>query len=117
MQSKGEVQTAVVAPFSINNRQMCVNCEHWEIIKGMMGLCDWCQNEYYKKHGKKSHSSDSNDVESPQSPTQSPVVLRGGNSQQQQRPQNETPLPDSREFSQEGQRWTFSSDSEEMETI
>ena len=46
MQSTNEKQVAVVRPFAINYRQMCANCEHWDIIRGMMGFCSWCERQY-----------------------------------------------------------------------
>lgn len=42
-------QTTLVYPFSVNGRQMCVNCEHFEIIGGKRGFCDWCEKEFPPK--------------------------------------------------------------------
>lgn len=63
-----ESKTTLVYPFSINGRQMCSNCEHWEFLSGTMGLCDWCQNE-------------SNRGSVPADQPQSPIILGGGHQQ------------------------------------
>lgn len=112
MQSKAERPVAVVQPFSINNKQMCVNCENWETISGMLGLCEWCE-----KHALSSQTSSNGNGD------QQPIVLGGGGAggASQHPPDGMSPQTsteagsqsdgaESVEFSQEGQRWTFSED-------
>jgi hypothetical protein len=106
MQSKNEKQVAVVRPFSVNNRQMCANCEHWDIIRGMMGFCSWCERQYRSREI--NHLPTTTITESPpQSPNQSPPP-------QSPPPQSPPPQPSpvfepNDVFSQEGQRWFTSS--------
>ena len=110
MQTKVERPVSVVRPFSINGKQMCSNCENYEKISGMMGLCKWCTK----------HKRTSTVIEV----TQQPVVLGGGEAHELN--DDEAPSPtsssstvsvelsqegqrdESIEFSQEGQRWDIS---------
>lgn len=139
MQTKEEKRpVAVVRPFSINKKQMCSNCEHWEIISGMLGLCNWCSEEYYRKYEQTSLT------ELPSERMPSPVAIRGGVSQQEQEETQVFPSTSSQSqhaeyespplsqvaptpplfvdndhdmgmvFSQEGQRWIFNDQDEVM---
>lgn len=94
---------------------MCVNCEHYELIKGAMGFCDWCSKEYKKKM--QNAMSSPHHAES----SQSPITLGDGGVGLQENI-HDTPSPSplgegrsqSQEFSQEGQRWNLFTPSNSM---
>ena len=51
---------------------MCASCEHWEFVRGTMGFCVWCSNEYHGNHSRPGVSPP------PPAQPQMPIRLGGG---------------------------------------